>query len=226
MLKYFIKHKKFDNIRFKYLVKARDNINTLLYSWTTFFSVAIGALFVGYYTMASNIKPLKVEIVVVSLVGYFVSLIWHWSCKGYYWWVKNWINLVMDCEQNLPPQSRIYSCFFNKKNEGVYCNPVEPANISTGRLLGLFSFVVTLVWGFLFLYTVLKNYFCISSLICYYAELFCLEKNWAELLIYFGCFFISLIITIFLCCFAEKFKHDMKKHKEGNSACPTGLAQH
>jgi len=213
MINEYSKQKKFDIFRFESLVRARDNLNTIFHLWSTFFSVAIGALFVGYYTMANNTGISNIEIIVVTLVGYFVSLIWHWSCKGYYWWIKNWINLVINCEQNLPPRSSIYSCFFNKYDEGDYYNPIKPANISTGKLLGLFSFLVTVVWGFFVLYNILKKLFFIPFLISCFAKLFCLKQNWAVLFFYLSFFIISIFLSIGLCHFAERFNHDMKSHK-------------
>jgi len=200
MLKYFIKYKKFDDKRFEYLVKARDNINTLFHLWSTFFTVAIGALFVGYYTMADSTATPKTENIVISIIGYFVSLFWHLSCKGYYWWIRNWINLVMHCERKLPSKSRIYSCFFNKKDKGNYYNPVEPASISTGKLLGLFSFVVTVVWGISVLHSLLKKYTCLCH-------------DLSSLFFYSFCVVFPFVITFIFCRLAKGFEHDMSKHK-------------
>jgi len=200
MSKKYIKQKKFDKIRFEYLVKGRDNINTLFHLWSTFFSVAIGALFVGYYTMADSTAASKIENIVISFVGYFVSLFWHLSCKGYYWWVRSWINLVINCELKLPKQSKIYSCYSMKDNEDSYYNPLKPANISTGKLLGLFSFGITVVWGISILHSLLKKYTCLC-------------QDLTSLSFYFICFVLSLIITIIFCHFAKYFKHDMNKHE-------------
>jgi len=193
-----IEQKQFDKLRFDRLVKARDNLNTSFHLWMTFFTVAIGALFVGYYTM-KNKGVVTMEIVVVSILGYFISLIWHWSCKGYYWWIINWINLIIDCERNLPKRSRIYSCFINKDDEGCYCNPLKPANISTAKLLGLFSFGVVVAWGFL----VLNN-------LQGHSLFFCIKQNKTFYLISIT---ISIILSILLCLPARFFKHNMKNHK-------------
>ena len=205
-----MEQKQFDKFRFESLVKARDNLNTSFHLWMTFFTVAIGALFVGYYTMQNN-EDVTMEIAVVSLLGYFVSLLWHWSCKGYYWWNINWINLIMDCERNLLPRCSIYSCFINKDEEGDYYNPLKPANISTSKLLGLFSFVITIVWGILILNHVPDHFFYIDSLVNFISDIFCVNQNTVFCLIYIT---VSFIFSMFLCCFAVFLKNDIRNHKD------------
>jgi len=149
---------KDDEFRFEQLVKARDNNNTVFYFWMSFFTVAIGALFVGYYTMISSegykACDYKAETTLILSFGYFVSLIWHWSCKGYYYWVNNWISLILNHEKELCPTRSIYSCFYDLEDKRDLCSywkPLRPANISTGRLLGLFSFGTAVAWGILLL---------------------------------------------------------------------------
>jgi hypothetical protein len=198
----FAKQKLFDKYRFDNLVKARDKINTDFHLWMTFFTLAIGALFVGYYTIVPNSSELHIEIVLISCIGYFVSLLWHWSCKGYYWWVINWINLIIECEQNLPPNCSIYSCFVNMNDKGNYYNPLKPSSISNGRLLGLFSFVTTVVWGILFLFNFRD---CFIKLFC--------NEEFVIRIFYFIRIIVSIIVSRCFCYFARYLKSEMKNHK-------------
>ena len=141
--------------RYFHLINARnfhyDNNN----KWMTYFYVAIGALFVGYYTLlASNCnQKFNNELIVLVLLGYIISLLWYWSSKGYYFWYINFITLVNDCEENdlkLDPKHRVYYVFANKKTQNNYLNPVRGANISTSKISILFSFIIAIVWGVLF----------------------------------------------------------------------------
>ena len=61
--------------RYDYLIKARnfhyDNYN----KWMTYFYVAIGALFVGYYTLTTSSSPKNFDKEVFTLVsiGFLIS---------------------------------------------------------------------------------------------------------------------------------------------------------
>ena len=107
--------------RYQFLINARnfhyDNFN----KWMTYFYVAIGALFVGYYTIASNAN-MGSEKLILIILGYVTSLFWYWSSKGYYFWNINFIILVNDCEKNilkLKKKERVYSVFANKKTAEI-----------------------------------------------------------------------------------------------------------
>ncbi|WP_026776291.1 hypothetical protein [Polaribacter sp. Hel_I_88] len=139
--------------RYQFLINARnfhyDNFN----KWMTYFYVAIGALFVGYYTIASS-ENMNTEKIILITLGYITSLFWYWSSKGYYFWNINFITLVNDCERNtlkLKEEKRVYFVFANKNTQNNYLNPLRGANISTSKIAILFSFVVSIVWSILLL---------------------------------------------------------------------------
>lgn len=139
--------------RYEFLINARnfhyDNFN----KWMTYFYVAIGALFVGYYTIASS-ENMNTEKITLVTLGYITSLFWYWSSKGYYFWNINFITLVNDCEKNtlkLKKKNRVYFVFANKKTQNNYLNPISGANISTSKIAILFSFVISIVWSILLL---------------------------------------------------------------------------
>ena len=78
--------------RYKTLIAARnfhyDNFN----KWLSYFYIAIGVLFVGFYTLktSNNFSSFKLEIKMILFLGYIISLLWYLSCKGYYFWNINY----------------------------------------------------------------------------------------------------------------------------------------
>lgn len=155
--------------RYKTLITARnfhyDNYN----KWMTYFYVAIGALFVGYYTLiSSNVKNLDNEILLLIGLGYLISILWFLSAKGYYFWNINFITLVNQCELEdlkLEPNKRVYLTFANKKTQNNYFNPISGANISTSKVAILFAYIITVVWGFILLDKLLEyNFFSLLLL--------------------------------------------------------------
>jgi len=156
--------------RYKTLITARnfhyDNYN----KWMTYFYVAIGALFVGYYTLiSSSAKNLDNETLLLIGLGYLISILWFLSAKGYYFWNINFITLVNQCEQEdlkLEPNKRVYLTFANKKTQNNYFNPISGANISTSKVAILFAYIITVVWGFLLLNKLLEcNFFSLLLLL-------------------------------------------------------------
>ena len=93
------KDKKFE--KYKLLINARnfhyDNFN----KWMTYYYVAIGALFVGYYTLLSGNKIDDFGEYSLMILGLIISLFWYWSCKGYYFWNINFISLVNNYEKEI-----------------------------------------------------------------------------------------------------------------------------
>ena len=63
--------------------------------WSSFFYIIIGALFVGYYNIVGKENSELFQNVIL-LLGYIVSLCWHISNKGYYYWEMHWIFFIID----------------------------------------------------------------------------------------------------------------------------------
>ena len=165
--------------RYDYLINARnfhyDNFN----KWMTYFYVAIGVLFVGYYTISTE-DNMDIEKISLLILGYITSLFWYWSSKGYYFWNINFITLVNDCEKNTlkikKKNKRVYSVFANKKTQNNYLNPISGANISTSKIAILFAFIVSVVWSILLIqklneYHYANLNFCLILLISIFSTL-------------------------------------------------------
>ncbi|MDO5105053.1 hypothetical protein [Capnocytophaga sp.] len=150
--------------RYDYLIKARNFHYENFNKWISYFYIAIGALFVGYYTILPH-KEMDTEKTIVLVLGYTTSLFLYWSSKGYYFWNINFIMLINDCEENtlnLDNEDRVYFVFANKKIQNNYLKPHTGANISTSKIAIFFSFVITLAWGVLLMKAIYSelNLFC------------------------------------------------------------------
>lgn len=159
--------------RYKTLIAARnfhyDNFN----KWLSYFYIAIGTLFIGFCTLKTSDKSssFELEIIMILILGYIISLLWFLSCKGYYYWNINFIMLVNDCEKEclkLKKEERVYSVFANKETENKYFSPINGANISTSKVAILFSFIITISWGILLLREFVKsvNNRCVFFILC------------------------------------------------------------
>jgi len=127
-------------------INARNNHYDNFNKWMTYFYVAIGSVFLGYSAKDCDFK------VELSLCGFVISILWHLSCKGYYLWVINWIELVKLYENELELPIGVYAPFNKQllKKETSFLNPIKPANISTSKITLLFSYGSSLMWAWLF----------------------------------------------------------------------------
>jgi hypothetical protein len=150
-------NKKYEILRDR-LIEARRFHYTNFSKWMTYFYVAVGALFVGYYTIAakenSDFKSPLLEYSVI-LLGYIVSLFWYWSAKGYYYWNINFISLVNEIDKKFPVDERIHFVFADKNAQNNYTHPIFGANISTSKISILFAFIITCFWGVFGCYSIL-----------------------------------------------------------------------
>lgn len=149
---------------YKIAIEARnfhyDNFN----KWMTFFYVAIGAILVAFYQVA-NSSPgggdgeyLKITLL---LLGFIISVFWHLACKGYYFWMKNWIRIIIKIEKELEndKDQRLYSIFCKEifeKDNNLFC-PIQSANISTSKITLSFSFIVCIAWAFILLFPLIAS---------------------------------------------------------------------
>lgn len=147
--------------KYKLLINARnfhyDNFN----KWMTYYYVAIGALFVGYYTLMSGNKIDDFGEYSLMLLGLIISLFWYWSCKGYYFWNINFISLVNNYEKEIlefDEKERVYFVFANKKTQNNYLSPISGANISTSKVTILFAFTVAVMWGILMIFKAFEQF--------------------------------------------------------------------
>ena len=170
--------------KYKLLINARnfhyDNFN----KWMTYYYVAIGALFVGYYTLMSGNKIDDFGEYSLMILGLIVSLFWYWSCKGYYYWNINFILLVNNYEKEIlefKEKERVYFVFANKKTQNNYLSPISGANISTSKVTILFAFTISVMWGILLVFKVFEQIDCLK------------DCNWLRILISLSASILTVI---------------------------------
>jgi len=166
--------------RYELLIKARNFHYENFNKWMTYFYVMIAALVVGLCNILakqpsttnqlSNTENTNI-VIGICLLGFIISMFWHWANKGYYYWNINFITLVNYYEKDLlkfKKTERIYCVFANKAEQNNYFNPIMGANLSTSKISLLLSYIITLFWGFLFFIFSFKNtfdYYVILALI-------------------------------------------------------------
>lgn len=148
--------------RYETIIKARNFHYENFNKWMTYFYVMIGALFVGVSYIISKGADTTYgnTLDFILIIGFIVSLFWHWANKGYYYWNINFITLVNHYEKNIlkfKEEERVYFVFANKLKSN-YLDPTGGANISTSKLSILLSFIITCFWGIAFLNITLDPY--------------------------------------------------------------------
>ena len=158
--------------KYKLLIEARNFHTGQFSKWSTYFYVATGALFVGYYTINSNSLPANFSINIGLLfLGYITGLFWFLSCKGYYLWTIHFIRFLQYFEKETfigSSETRIYSSFYNikkGKDKSKYISIREGANISTPKLAIAYAFIITIFWGSLICFEILKMNCACNSII-------------------------------------------------------------
>lgn len=148
---------KFD--LYKLAIEARDRLNENYHRWMTFYYVAIGSILVAFMNALIKMTPddnfNNKILLTLGLIATIISLFWHLSCKGYYYWSKSWIEVIIRHEKEL-----ISGSFFSKNKLGVYSvfskkvqekkgnifAPYNSANISTPKLTLVFSYISIICW--------------------------------------------------------------------------------
>lgn len=170
-------HKTFDK-----LINARNFHYQNFSIWMTFFTVIIGALFVGLYNIDSSKN--NIPVLIILICGYTSSFCFFISAKGYFYWETNWISLIHKYEEKLNDEDKVYSVFADKDYNNNVLNLFSGANFSTSKIVLYLALCVTICWGYLLCSKILeliKFNFIILSII------------------------ISIVLTIVLLCLAKFF---------------------
>jgi len=190
--------------RYKYLVNARNYHYSQFNIWMAFFIAIIGALLVAYSNLPKAADNLFAEKLVLAF-GYVVSMLFHLSSKGYYYWITNWITLIREHEEKFMPDDldRVYSCFANEKENNNYLCPTSGANISTSKIVCFLSYLFTFAFGILLLHKL--ELFTLCDAFKPHIEIF---------RIIFSIIAIIIVNTL-LCLFAEEVSNsDLRNHKD------------
>lgn len=82
---------------FQHAIEARQHHYNNFNYWMNFYAIVIGALFVGYYNTTDNC----LLNVVIVILGFATTFAWLQSFRGYYHWIKHWIEVVKFHEDNI-----------------------------------------------------------------------------------------------------------------------------
>lgn len=159
--------KRYEELKWKYelLIKARNFHYENFNKWMTYFYLMISALVIGLCNILSKadtdiFNEQKKIVLILSFLGFIISLAWHWSNKGYYYWNINFITLVNHYEKNLlkfAENERVYLVFANKKEQNHIFSPIAGANFSTSKISILLSYIITLFWGSIICFILFNN---------------------------------------------------------------------
>lgn len=146
---------------YKITIAARNFHFDHFNKWMTYYYVAVASIFVGFYNIKDDNCTIKIGLLGLGLL---VSVLWHLSCKGYYFWVKNWIYQVSRLEKEMDDKFKVYSVFSKsvKEKDDKILIPTKSSNISTSKVTLFLSFIISFIWAYLFI-DKLTSCFCICG---------------------------------------------------------------
>ena len=135
-------------------------------SWkrTNYFSIMVGALFIGYYTITKNDNannyfsndPSFFVTILITLLGFIASLTWFFVNKGSKFWQENW-EINIDEIESATKHNKVHSNVFTKNKYSAF-HPTKTYPFSVSKLNMIFSAIVTISWGGLFIYEFYKEF--------------------------------------------------------------------
>lgn len=151
------------------------------HTWMNYYSVFTGAFFVALYTVwpqetksccccchaaSSSSAFLPIMIAILGLVA---SICWQASAIGHYSWMKSYIQILHNCENNVfsSPKLYIYSHIHGATKKCI-CTDYEyaPGYISTQKVTQLFIVAITAAWMVVIAFLAECDLSCILFLSC------------------------------------------------------------
>jgi hypothetical protein len=92
-------------------------------------------------------------------LGYIAAFFFHCSSKGYHLWITNFAKLVNKYEDyNIQHNfDKIYSCYIEPKKGNNCLYPWRGTNISTTKIISIFSWFLTFGWGILLFSNIMEK---------------------------------------------------------------------
>lgn len=169
------------NKQYQTIIQARNFHYEQFTRWSSYFYVIIGALFVGYYSIAESSDVLKW---VFLCLGYLISVANFLSVKGYIYWWQHWNILLADFEKRLaannkdnatketeewPGNETVYSVFSDVYKLDHPINPLNGSRISTSKVALFVAGIIVLGWSILISYkisTIIVSECCMNRTGC------------------------------------------------------------
>ena len=143
---------------YKLFIQARDFHYDQMNKWSSHFYLVSAAVFIAYYNFVGEGTSNKIKII-ISAIGFVVSILWHLSVKGYSYWNVHYIDQLHKYERKIirNVEDRVYSEFKNQEKNNNYFSPISGANVSTTRIAALLGFLVALGWSTVFWLEIFKS---------------------------------------------------------------------
>lgn len=154
------------NNQYQTIIQARNFHYEQFTRWSSYFYVIIGALFVGYYSIAASSDVLSW---VILCLGYLISVANFLSVKGYIYWWQHWNLLLAAFEKRLVANNKdnatketeewlcnetAYSVFADVYKLDHPTNPLNGSKISTSKVALFVAGVIILGWSILISYKI------------------------------------------------------------------------
>lgn len=167
--------------QYQTIIQARNFHYEQFTRWSSYFYVIIGALFVGYYSIAASSDVLSW---VILCLGYLISVANFLSVKGYIYWWQHWNLLLTAFEKRLVVNNKdnttkdveewsdnetVYSVFADVYKLDHPSNPLNGSKISTSKVALFVAGVIILGWSILIGYkisTIIVGECCINRTGC------------------------------------------------------------
>ena len=167
----------------------------LYWERTKYFTSLITGSFGGYALFASKILDIDCKVrapllLLLTFLGFILSLAWYLSNRGSKYWQENWERHVDALEDEII--GSLYKTTLNFENQNIY-NPLQAYPFSVSKINQILSFIITLIWSLLFI-------------IAFQNIQLSLEFKLQEIFLYIDNLFCKIIFpSLFLLFFSMKF---------------------
>lgn len=213
-------------------LKAREHHYSNFNYWMNFYAITIGALFIGYYTIKDD-AMLKL---IVALSGFAASFAWLQSFRGYYHWIKQWMNVVRfheekylesvnDSRNNNEKEFsidnlRVYSLYYESEKERTRCI-LKSTNISTQKMTLRFIFTLSISWLVLLvpqIHELLGRFFCLTCSEDCKCGCKVMSSSCLAFVVVVFCLVVILVCVLLFCVHkgSDIDNHYRLKEKDGN----------
>jgi len=132
--------------QYQRLINARNYHYDNLNKWLMSFYAIIAALFIAFY----SVDGVEYQII-ISVLGYGVSILCLLSGKGYYYWEYKWIEKVHRYEKGVlkydHDDKQVYSSFVLRNKHDNPFSPIDGSNISTTKVALAATTLIVIAWG-------------------------------------------------------------------------------
>mgnify|MGYP001291954945 CR=1 FL=1 len=173
---------------YNFAVETRKLEIELFWQRSNLFWGFVAASFTGYFALLALTDKKPELITLITILGWFVSIVWYLVCRGSKYWQENWemhIDLLED-EISGP----IYKIISNPKHCNIL-NLFTAYSVSVSKLNILLAFVISGIWSYLFIKSLFEIkiitdklstsriilFSCLAMLICFLLILFLTKTN-------------------------------------------------